>query len=110
MLSEESDTGVDMSVVPSLSAGLEVVFEQLASDDMDVCEKSEIVVSIPVVVPSAALKSDYEEIATGCVDVCEESDVVANIPAVVPYVKPVSISNETTTNTDVCQKSESDGV
>ena len=33
------------------------------------CVESDIVVDIPVVVPSAALKSDYEEIATGDVDV-----------------------------------------
>ena len=105
---EESEIGVDMSVVPSLSAGLEIVSEQLTSEDMDECEESEIVVDIPVVVPSAALKSDYEEIATGGVDVCEESDVV-DIPTVVPCAEPLSISDETTTNMDVCQKSESDG-
>ena len=64
---------------------------------------------IPVVVPSAALKSDYEEIATGGVDVCEESGIVVDIHAVVPCVELVSISDETATNMDVCQKSESDG-
>ena len=73
---EESEIGVDMSAVPSLSAGLEIVSEQLASEDMDACE---------------------------------ESDIVVDIPAVVPCVEPVSISDDTTTNMDVCQKSESDG-
>ena len=106
---DESEIGVDTSVVPSLSAGLEIVFEQPASEDMAVCEKSEMAVDIPVVVPSAALKSDYEENATGGVHVCEESDIVVDIPAVVPCVEPVPISDETTTNMDVYEQSESDG-
>ena len=106
---EESEIGVDISAVPSLSAGLEIVPEQPASEDMDVCDKSEMVVDIPVVVPSAALKSDYEEIATGGVDACEELDIVVDTPAVVPCVEPVPIPDETTTTMDVCEKSEGDG-
>ena len=47
---EESEIGVDMFIVPFLSAGLEIVSE-LASEDMDVCEESDIVVDIPAVVP-----------------------------------------------------------
>ena len=72
------------------------------------CEESEIIVDIPVVVTSAALKSDYEEIETGDVDVCEESDIIVDIPAVVPSAVPVSIPDETTTNMDVCENSGSD--
>lgn len=70
------------------------------------CEESDVGgVDIPVVVPVAALKFDYEEIATGNVDAYEESDIV-DIPAAVPSVVPVSTSDETTTNMDVCHKFE----
>ena len=87
---EGSEIGVDMPVVPSICAGLEIVSEQLASEDMDLRAECEFVVDIPVVVLSAALKSDYEEVATGGVDACEESDIVVDIPAVVSCVEPVS--------------------
>ena len=64
-------------------------------DDMDVCEKSEIVVNTPSVVPSVPLQADSEEIATVDVGVRGESDIVVDIPAVVPSVVPVDISDET---------------
>ena len=56
----------------------------------------------------AALQSDSEEFATVDADVCEESDSVANTPVVVPSVVPVSTSNETTTNMDICKEFKSD--
>ena len=34
----------------------------------------------------------------------EESGIVADMPAVVPFVVPVSISEETATDMDVCDK------
>lgn len=79
-------------VVPSCSAALEIVYEQPATEDADVCEESEIVAGTPVVVPTAARKSDFEEIATGDVDACEEPEIVVDIQVAVPSVVPVSIS------------------
>ena len=75
------------------------------TEDLDVCEESENVVDIPVVVPSAALVSISEETSMD-VDVCEESENVMDIPVPVSSAELVSVSEETSMDVDVCEKSE----
>ena len=89
----------DRFVVVPCSAAL--VFESKEpSTDVDFCENSE---NVPC---SAELISVSEETVTEDVDVHEESEIVVDIPVVDSSAESVFVSEETSMDVNVCEKSK----
>ena len=111
MVSEAKEPSMDVdlfekSEIVPCSAGLVSVSKETETENVDACEESEIIVDIPVVVPSDALVSISEETITEDVDVCEESENVVDISDAFSSAELVPVFEETSMDVDVCEKSE----